>query len=327
MGLPQRRKAYGLATIGKKSVYQFFLRANWLGWAFALAVMGAQLWALFVFVLGSEFDLQNENSDLVYTIKCTRDKDICVDKADLDLQGWFVFGILMAAHLLTDLIKGTKLIILSGQANEHTTRCERMRYFFGGFTLLYITSFTLYVSVIYNRAIATSNTEIIINSVIILFITQLDEYFYGILMEANETWVEEVQLQQQGERSVAEKGEDDAMIELREQNSLLQQNIVELGKNTSSLEAQNAALEEQNKLLREQSKTLLPQDEHASDEGFSRTSLCFDEGLRRSSLFSSDDVNFEELKERLEPMLYQSLKEKLSRHAGQEDTNSFSSEV
>jgi len=48
----------------------------------------------------------------------------------------------------------------------------------------------LYTSAIYNKAIATSNTEVIANSVIIIFVTDVDELAYGILMLVNKCWVE-----------------------------------------------------------------------------------------------------------------------------------------
>merc|ERR1712194_683163 len=50
--------------------------------------------------------------------------------------------------------------------------------------------FTLYASVIYNKAIATSNTEIVMNSVVILFICDVDELNFDILQTINANWTE-----------------------------------------------------------------------------------------------------------------------------------------
>jgi uncharacterized coiled-coil protein SlyX len=44
------------------------------------------------------------------------------------------------------------------------------------------------VSIIYNKAIATSNTEIIVNSVIVLFVMDMDEHIFAALEAANEKW-------------------------------------------------------------------------------------------------------------------------------------------
>lgn len=60
----------------------------------------------------------------------------------------------------------------------------RIRFFVGGLLSGSVSLFTFYVSAIYNAAIATSNTEIIVNAVVISFITDIDEvsmsiYFSG----------------------------------------------------------------------------------------------------------------------------------------------------
>jgi len=48
--------------------------------------------------------------------------------------------------------------------------------------------FTLYASTVYNIAIARSDTDIIINTVIILFICDIDEYFYAALVALGPLW-------------------------------------------------------------------------------------------------------------------------------------------
>ncbi|KAK1733567.1 hypothetical protein QTG54_015740 [Skeletonema marinoi] len=44
------------------------------------------------------------------------------------------------------------------------------------------------VSTVYNKAIATSNTEIIVNSVIVLFVMEFDEWNFSIMGAINEKW-------------------------------------------------------------------------------------------------------------------------------------------
>ena len=65
----------------------------------------------------------------------------------------------MATHLLVDIINGVKLVILS--AKQRHDWPTRTRYFIGGTLMVNITAFTLYVSTIYNAAIATSKCCII----------------------------------------------------------------------------------------------------------------------------------------------------------------------
>jgi hypothetical protein len=149
-----RDKKYALNTLGASSVYQFFLGTSIYGWAIVLLTLAAQVGMLFVFVNGAEIDLSDDNVDLIYSWKCSRDQDECRDTSDLNWKGWTVFGVLMATHLLKDLINGIKMIVLSAKERHETN--TRARYFVGGTLMATVTSFTLYVSTIYNAAIATS---------------------------------------------------------------------------------------------------------------------------------------------------------------------------
>ena len=200
---------YSLDKIGDGSVYKFFLGKRVLGWLIAISTIGAQIWMLSIFVEGSKRDTSDGKVDMSYTWKCTRDKDECFDTNDLDWRGWIAFAILMASHLLTDAINGMKMIKHS--TKQRHGRNARIRLFVGGTLLTFVTVFTTYVSTLYNQVIATSklflsndcqinpcllpcghllivflssstgNTEIITNSVIILFICDVDELLYSVL--------------------------------------------------------------------------------------------------------------------------------------------------
>ena len=51
---------------------------------------------------------------------------------------------------------------------------------------------TVYTSVLYNRAIATTNTQLIVNAVILLFVTDLDEKVYELMLACKPQWVERI---------------------------------------------------------------------------------------------------------------------------------------
>mmetsp|Transcript_10296 Transcript_10296/g.22342 ORF Transcript_10296/g.22342 Transcript_10296/m.22342 type:complete len:1541 (-) Transcript_10296:66-4688(-) len=206
-------KKYALETMGNISVYKFLLTTSWVGWTIVLATMGAQIWMLFLFVKGSEIDLNEENIDLVYSWKCPRDKLECKDTADDGWQGWVLFSILVIAHLLKDLISGTKLLILS--AKRRHSMLTRARHFAGGWLLFSVTAFAMFVTFLYNRAIATSNTELIMNAVIILFICDLDEMFYEIIMVINPIWVDKITLPKKKEDVVGDKEDEANDLEFR----------------------------------------------------------------------------------------------------------------
>jgi len=170
---------YAIDIIGVGSVYSFLLGSNIGGWLIALVTIGLQTFMLWPFILAADFDLANDNSDLVYTWKCNRDSIICKDKNDLSPYGWVVFAVLMAAFLSKDVFSGAKMIVLAGKRRHSTQR--RVKFFIGGTFLVSITVFILYVSAIYNKTIATSNTDLIINSVAILFIMEIDERVYELI--------------------------------------------------------------------------------------------------------------------------------------------------
>eukprot|EP00984_Skeletonema_dohrnii_P015654 scaffold6800_cov89-Skeletonema_dohrnii-CCMP3373.AAC.2 len=182
--------AYALSRIGKESVYSYFVTDKVCGWMAAFLTLGIQVAILAFFVVASEVNLQKDTIDIVFTWKCPRDSDGCDNKADLDVYGWVIFSMsmLMIAFLAKDIINGCKLIYFSSKA-WHTLGA-RIRYFIGGMGLFSITVFALYVSTVYNKAIATSNTEIIVNSVIVLFIMEIDEYIFSALDAINEKWTE-----------------------------------------------------------------------------------------------------------------------------------------
>jgi hypothetical protein len=250
-----RDTKYALETIGDDSVYRFFLGWSAAGWTIVMFTVAVQLYLLFVFVKGAEINVADDKVDFVYTFKCPRDTDECGDISDMDVQGWFSYFILMAAHLLKDLISGLKLLVLSAkQRHDFTTRT---RYFFGGLLLISVTAFTFYVSTIYNMAIATSNTEIIVNSVIILFIVEIDEYCFGIIDAINPNWVEHMSLAVEEDESVNEtnqqaKGEDEVDQDVGPQ--------LDLGAGDANLEDKVTSLESRIETLDQSMKLLLKEN-------------------------------------------------------------------
>ena len=97
----------------------------------------------------------------------------------MTIAGWIFFSVLMAVHLAPDIINALKVLwtcIKGSSLSKEFARC-----FVGGLCLLLITALALYASVVYNIAIARSDTELITNAVIILFINDLDEQLYVLL--------------------------------------------------------------------------------------------------------------------------------------------------
>jgi len=176
-------KKYALDSIGRDSVYSFILGKRTWCRVLALAVVVLQVVALYFFVHAAQKDFSNDSSAYAYKWKCPRDSLECEDDSDTTKVGWVIFTLLMAAHLLTDLINGMKLLIMSGQRRHGIHR--RMSYFTGGLILTLVSAFAMYSSIVYNQAISTSDSALIANVVVIIFVVDVDEYVYMVMMAAS----------------------------------------------------------------------------------------------------------------------------------------------
>eukprot|EP00984_Skeletonema_dohrnii_P011075 scaffold4396_cov127-Skeletonema_dohrnii-CCMP3373.AAC.6 len=206
---------YALSRIGKESVYSYFVTEKPLGWLAAFATLGIQVAILAFFVMASEANLQKETIDIQFTWKCPRDSNVCKDKADLTEAGWIIFSMLMLAFLAKDIINGCKLIYHSSK-----------------------------VSTVYNKAIATSNTDIIVNSVIVLFIMEIDEYIFAALEASNKKWT-----------AHAEESEDSSLVtevsEMKEKFELQRAQIESQQEQIDNQQEQINGQQEELKMLRE----------------------------------------------------------------------------
>jgi len=176
-----------LELMGEDSVYRFFLSKNWWGWSIALLTVAAQIGMCVIFVLGSRYDFRNSLSDLKYPWQCPPDLIGCRNTIGRSWRGWLAFYFLMVAHLMKDAIKGSKLIVISSNT-QHLGMKKSCSVFFGGTVILLMSLFVLYTSIIYNNAIAVTDTDLIANAVIILFVTDLDEMMLSISVLINPNW-------------------------------------------------------------------------------------------------------------------------------------------
>ena len=94
-------KEYALDTIGRDSVYRFFVGQTWQGWLIALVILLAQFWVLFIFVMASELNLADDKKDIVFTWKCPRDDYECRDTIGMCVTSVpdFLYCILVFANL------------------------------------------------------------------------------------------------------------------------------------------------------------------------------------------------------------------------------------
>jgi len=233
--LTSRDKKYALSTVGTDSVYSFFLSTSLPAWIIVFLVLGLQIWMLFEFIRASELDFSDDTSEFVYAWKCPRNSEICLKESDEDWKGWVIFAIVMLSHQLSDFLSGIKLLILAGK--QRNSRNKKLRRFIGGSSLCFISALTVYASTVYNIAIARSNPDIIVNSIIILFITDIDEKIYTLVRVINQGWVKNLEAEQNAQPAVITdtgveaRSKDDGTLEddvndLKEQVARLEKLLV-----------------------------------------------------------------------------------------------------
>jgi len=71
-----------------------------------------------------------------------------------------------------------------------------------------LSQYTIYASAIYNKATATSDTELIFNSVIVLFITEIDEKIFELIDSNNPRWIDKV-IEKRNQEKETEYGQEE----------------------------------------------------------------------------------------------------------------------
>jgi hypothetical protein len=109
----------------------------------------------------------------------------CVDERNIDAYGWTVWALLVSTSLLEDFANGLKLVYIS--VSRASLHC-----FISSAILLTISSLAAYTSFVYNRAIALSSTELIVNAVILLFVNDIDELMFNAVRVIFPSWVDNI---------------------------------------------------------------------------------------------------------------------------------------
>mmetsp|Transcript_12146 Transcript_12146/g.26580 ORF Transcript_12146/g.26580 Transcript_12146/m.26580 type:complete len:291 (-) Transcript_12146:38-910(-) len=163
---------------GIDSCYIFILGKNPIGWCVSALIVVFQFFLLNQFLVASDFRLE-ETSDWKYNWNCP----INVPECEIDRQqqrtSWFLFVSLMLVKLVPDLYAGCWLCYFSPRVE---IKSKQWQTFISGLVLFSISSFSFLVTIYYNLATARSDTDLILNAVIILFVTEIDEEVLKVLV-------------------------------------------------------------------------------------------------------------------------------------------------
>jgi len=225
----EEMKLHAVETIGKDSVYSFVLSKSRCAWVIFFVIWVSQIVMNFVFISAASLDFTDDTSQFVYSFKCPAFTEECKDEDETTPLGWLFFALIMIGHVLADFVNGIKLLILSG--GQELSRHRRIRLFIGGLCLCFVSSLTVFSSVVYNQAIARSDPDIIINSILILFIAEIDEKFYKLVSVFNPSWVKGLKADQNAQAAgtdpdIEMESKDDNALETRVEN--LEEEVKEL---------------------------------------------------------------------------------------------------
>ena len=163
------------------SVYCFIFTKSHVAHLIYLVTGGLQIAMLIQFLVAS--DPNNPDSDWEFTITCPSNNMECQEENSVNESGWVLFAVLNFLFLGTDIMNALlqlgKAIIL-----------KDAKLFISGLVLLLLTYLTIYTSRTYNWALAKTNTDVIVNAVILLFINDLDERVLDVLNAAAPAWTE-----------------------------------------------------------------------------------------------------------------------------------------
>lgn len=153
----------------------------------------------YTFLLASSFE--DVSSDWQFTLICPNTSAVCKDSNTVSKFGWFLFFVVTIATLGVDYVNSALQLRKSMALLDPWL-------FVSGFLHMGMTVLALFASGFYNQALATSNTELIVNAVILLFINDLDEQFMNIFQVLAPDWIgqriEEVR------KNMASRREDDS---------------------------------------------------------------------------------------------------------------------
>lgn len=198
-----------------KTVYHYFLTKNKVGWIIGLATCACQVTTLSLFLVAA--DASNNNGDVQYTIQCPEYSLECEDNDTRTIFGYTILGLVIVAWLLRDIIGSFKLFLLSMHK-------KNIDFFFASIIVMFVSLFSVATSIyckfffhchsisssyseakrfsthtfsmihasIDNYAIASNDTEMIYDAVILLFVNEIDERLYQLAESCNLNWVYEV---------------------------------------------------------------------------------------------------------------------------------------
>jgi len=163
------------------SVYCFIFSDQRIARLVHIITAGIQFSLFAVYLEAS--NLQSEKTDWLFTFRCPENNIDCKDEKTRSWAGWFLFAIVTTSYLGTDLFQGILQLQYAAKKKDFLLFCS-------GFLMVSLTLMAFYASITYNLGRAATNTDLIMNAVILLFINDLDEQLFSIFRMTASEWTE-----------------------------------------------------------------------------------------------------------------------------------------
>jgi len=167
----------------ENSVYKFFLTKNWIAWLLALLIMLLHMFTLRLFLRAA--DSTSDGNDFAFYFTCPTSSLGCMTNTAVTTEGWVVFVLLLCIFLLPDIIDALCLMY------ESITIGDTMGLV-AGTLVMYITVLSGVISYLFNNAVGTNNTAILVDCAVLLFLNDIDEKLLEILSKIFPDWVDEI---------------------------------------------------------------------------------------------------------------------------------------
>jgi len=173
-------KRSSLSIYNEDSVYcLIFSKDRWaLLIYFAVAIIQALLFLMFL----NTSDINDEATDWEYTFRCPDNSLECNNGNNTTKLGWILFFIVTIIFLGSDFVDSIFQLAAAVKTFD-------LVFFISGTIRMLLCLLALYTSFQYNLALGTTDTQLITNTVILLFINDIDEKFLLILHSAFPSWV------------------------------------------------------------------------------------------------------------------------------------------
>jgi len=167
-----------LTIFNDDSVYCFIFSNNWIAIIIYGVTVIIQMLIFTLYLIASEFV---DDSDYIYSYQCLGNSIECVQERTDRPFGPMLFV------LITFLFLGRDFAISTMQIRKSVYLLDK-QLLLSGFILFFITSYAFLVSFRYNTALLESSTDMITNTMILLFVNELDEKMLNVLVALAPEW-------------------------------------------------------------------------------------------------------------------------------------------